>query len=86
MFSVFRTLSLRYLSRRWFRALLIVASIALGVATLIATQALNTTMSQAALTAANPLAGIADLMVSNDELPLSGELVDAIQTVARARS
>ena len=34
MFSVFRTLSLRYLSRRWFRAFLIVLSIALGVATL----------------------------------------------------
>ena len=30
MFSLYRTLSLRYLSRRWFRALLVVASIMLG--------------------------------------------------------
>lgn len=81
MFSVFRTLSLRYLSRRWFRALLIVASIALGVATLVATQALNRTMSKAALTAANPLAGFADLIVSNDDLPLSSSLVADIKSV-----
>ena len=47
MLSLYRTLSLRYLSRRWFRALLVVASIMLGVATLVATQALSATMSKA---------------------------------------
>ncbi len=41
MLSLYRTLSLRYLSRRWFRALLIVATIALGVGTLVATRALE---------------------------------------------
>jgi len=86
MFSVFRTLSLRYLSKRWFRAILIVASIALGVSTLIATQALNRTMSLAALAAANPLAGIADLTVSNDDLPLSGEIAGELLKVPGVQS
>lgn len=86
MFSVFRTLSWRYLCRRWFRAVLIVASIALGVATLVATQALNQTMSQAALTAANPLAGFADFIISNDELPLPAKLVRDIRGVADVAS
>ena len=81
MFSVFRTLSVRYVSRRWVRAALIVASISLGVATLVATQALNQTMSQAAVASANPLAGVADLIVSNDELPLARDLV---REIARA--
>src|ERR1700692_3904569 len=74
MLSLYRTLSLRYLSRRWFRALLIVASIALGVATLVATRALNETMSKAALNAANPMAGVADLGVSNGEMTIARTL------------
>ncbi len=63
MFSLYRTLSLRYLSRRWFRAALVVASIMLGVATLVATQALSETMSKATLAAGNPMAGTIDLIV-----------------------
>src|SRR5262249_10815224 len=62
--SVYRTLSVRYLRQRWTRASLIVASIALGVATLVATASLNETMNKAVRVAANPLAGGADLMVS----------------------
>src|SRR5947199_2318150 len=81
MLSLYRTLSLRYVSRRWFRALLIVASIALGVATLVATRALNATMSKAALNAANPMAGIADLVVSNGELTIARSLADEITKV-----
>jgi len=46
----------RYLSKRWFRAVLIVACIALGVATLVATRALSETMNKAGLQASNPLA------------------------------
>src|ERR1051326_5273218 len=71
MLSVYRTLSTRYLSKRWFRALLIVACIALGVATLVATEALSETMNNAGLVASNPLAGTADLLISggsNDKL------------------
>src|SRR5207237_7434809 len=81
MLSLYRTLSLRYLSRRWFRALLIVASIALGVATLVATRALNETMSRAASNAANPMAGVADLVVSNGEMPIARTLADQIAQV-----
>ena len=57
MLALYRTLSLRYLSRRWFRAMLIVASIMLGVGTLVATQALSETMSKATLASGNPMAG-----------------------------
>jgi putative ABC transport system permease protein len=53
---------------------LIVASIALGVGVLVATRALNQTMSHAALRAANPLAGTADLIISNGDTPISRDL------------
>ncbi|HWY87352.1 MAG TPA: hypothetical protein VNX28_11535, partial [Gemmataceae bacterium] len=86
MLSLYRTLSLRYLSRRWFRALLIVASIALGVATLVATRALNETMSKAALNAANPMAGVADLVVSNGEMTIARDLAGEISRVAGVKS
>src|SRR5262249_15589654 len=86
MLSLYRTLSLRYLSRRWFRAILIVASIALGVATLVATRALNETMSKAALNASNPMAGIADLVVSNGEQPIDHHLAKEIAEVKGVKS
>src|SRR5437762_3560413 len=86
MFSVFRTLSLRYLSRRWFRAAAIVASIALGVATLVATQALSGTMSQAALFATNPMTQVADLIVSNGELTISRDLGAELEKVAGVKA
>jgi putative ABC transport system permease protein len=86
MWSLYRTLSLRYLSRRWFRALLIVASIALGVATLVATRALNETMSKAVLSSANPMAGIADLVVSNSGMGIAKSLADEIRTVPGVQS
>jgi putative ABC transport system permease protein len=70
MLSVYTTLSLRYLRRRWVRASLIVLSIAAGVSMLVATRALNRTMDHAAATAAAPLAGVADLIVSNGEAPV----------------
>ena len=70
MWSLFQTLSFRYLSRRWLRTGLIALSIGLGVATLIATQALNYTMAYAAVFAANPTSGFADLIVSNGDLPV----------------
>lgn len=82
MFSLYRTISLRYLSRRWFRALLIVASIMLGVATLVATQALSDTMTKAALASSNPIAGTIDLIVTNGELPIDRELKQDIEKVS----
>ena len=81
MLSLYRTLSLRYLSRRWFRAALVVASIMLGVATLVATQALSETMSKATLAAGNPMAGTIDLIVTNGEFPIDRAIAKDIETV-----
>src|SRR5438876_3796103 len=81
MLSLYRTLSLRYLSRRWFRALLVVASIMLGVATLVATQSLSETMSKATLAAGNPMAGTIDFIVSNGEAPIDRDLTKTLAKV-----
>jgi putative ABC transport system permease protein len=86
MLALYRTLSLRYLSRRWFRAVLIVASIALGVATLVATRALNETMSKALAVSNNPLAGTVDLIVSNGDLPVPASLAEEIAAAPGVRS
>jgi putative ABC transport system permease protein len=86
MLSVYRTLSTRYLRERWTRALLIVASIALGVATLVATFSLNDTMNKAVRTTANPLAGDADLTVSNGDRPIDRALADRLAEVRGVRS
>jgi putative ABC transport system permease protein len=88
MLSLHRTLSLRYLSRRWFRAALIVASIMLGVATLVATQALSDTMSKATLAIGNPLAGKLDFMVvnTNADLPVDGALASELLSAPGVKS
>ena len=80
MLAVYRTLSTRYLSRRWFRALLIVISISLGVATLVATQALTETMLTAGAEAVNPMAGMADLLVTDGET-IDKQLLSKIRKV-----
>jgi putative ABC transport system permease protein len=80
MLSLHRTLSLRYLSRRWFRATLVVASIMLGVATLVATQALSETMSKATLAAGNPMAGTIDLIITGNS-PIDRDLTKAIEPI-----
>jgi putative ABC transport system permease protein len=86
MLSVYRTLSVRYLSRRWVRALLLVASIALGVATLVATGALNDTMASAVVAANNPLAGLVDLIVTNGELTIGRDLAREVAAVPGVES
>jgi putative ABC transport system permease protein len=83
--SVYRTISLRYLRKRWTRATLIVLSIALGVATVVATRALNHTMTIAAESATNPLAGFTDLLVYNGEAPIDRDLGKEIATVPGVR-
>jgi len=65
MFPLFRTLSLRYLSRHWLRAWLVVASIALGVAAWIATQGLYSAVTRSLRQSASPLRGSADFHVTN---------------------
>lgn len=64
--SVYRVLSLRYLFHRWDRALLIVASIALGVAAVVSARILNNLIEIAAQDTTTP-AGAAELYVTNGE-------------------
>jgi putative ABC transport system permease protein len=86
MLALYRTLSLRYLRQRWTRAILIVASIALGVATLVATGTLSDTMNKAVRASANPLAGDADLMVSNRDGYLDGKVADVLSRIKGVRT
>ena len=79
MFALHRTLSWRYLGRRWFRALLVVCSIALGVAMLVATQALNHSLAKAGQSAVNPLGATCDLQVTNDEAGVSMEVLERLR-------
>jgi putative ABC transport system permease protein len=86
MYSLYRTLSVRYLGRRWFRALLIVASIALGVSTLVATRTLNDTMATAVVASNNPLAGLVDFIITSGDLTLPRELADEVACVPGVQS
>lgn len=85
MFSLHRTLSLRYLRRRWDRAALVVVSIAIGVATLVSTRALNRSMEVAARAAVTPLAGAADFHVDNGEAGVARALADELRTLPGVR-
>ena len=78
MLTVFRLLSLRYLRQRWTRSALIVASIALGVATLVSTRVLNACIETAATGTTTPL-GLGDLYVTNGELNVDRRLADEIR-------
>ncbi|MCE9565699.1 MAG: ABC transporter permease [Planctomycetes bacterium] len=77
--SVYRVLSLRYLLQRWDRGLLIVASIALGVATLISARILNQCIEYAAQDTTTPGAS-AELYVSNGEFGVHLSLVDELRS------
>lgn len=85
MLALYRTLSVRYLRQRWSRAILVVASIALGVATLVATRVLNQSMSVASLEAASPLAGVAPLHVGNGEAGVRRDLAEQLRQVPGVR-
>jgi putative ABC transport system permease protein len=78
MFPVFRSLSLRYLRLRWVRALLVVVSIALGVATLVSTRILNQCLDAAAHDTMTPIA-MADLYASNGEIGVTRDTADDIR-------
>lgn len=86
MLAVHVTLSLRYLRQRWVRAALIVVSIAAGVSLLVATVSLNQTMARAATASANPMAGTADLLVTNGEFPVDRALAKEIAVIPGVQS
>jgi putative ABC transport system permease protein len=72
MLPLLRTLTFRYLGQRPARAVLIILSIALGVAALVATRALNQTMGRAAQGAMTPFVQLGDLVVVNGQAGLPG--------------
>jgi putative ABC transport system permease protein len=76
--SVYRLLSFRYLLRRWDRALLIVASIALGVATLVSARILNRCIEVAAQDTTTPAAA-AELHVTNGEAGVLRAVADDLR-------
>src|SRR4051794_17532155 len=76
--SVYRVLSLRYLLQRWDRGLLIVTSIALGVATLISARILNQCIEVAPKDPPPP-AGTAELYVTNGEAGVLRSVVEELR-------
>lgn len=76
--SVYRLLALRYLLQRWDRAALIVASIALGVATLISARILNQCIEAAAQDTTTP-GGSAELYVTNGEAGVLRSVTDELR-------
>jgi putative ABC transport system permease protein len=79
MLALTRTLTVRYLGQRRLRALLIVLSIALGVAALVATRTLSETLGQVARNAGTPFAGAGDLVVVNGEAGLPAALAEELE-------
>src|SRR5436190_1989418 len=86
MLSLYQTLSLRYLRRRWTWAMLVVISIAIGVATWVVTSALNHSFERAIHQAATPLAGAADLYVSNGDFGVPESLAGRLRHITGVRS
>jgi putative ABC transport system permease protein len=80
MFSLNRTLSLGYLLQHPTRAVLVVLSIALGVATLLATQALNRGLKSSAHESVNPLSKFSDLLITNGQAGVPLEVADELRS------
>lgn len=76
---LYRLLSVRYIRSRWDRAALIVASIALGVATLVSARILNQCIETAAQQTTTPLQGSADLYIANGELGVLKSITDELR-------
>lgn len=79
MFALHRTLSFAYLKQRWPRTTLIILTIALGVAILVATRALNNSLKTSARNALNPMSGIADLVVVNGQTGMPFGVVEQLE-------
>ena len=81
MIALYRLLSLRYLWHRWDRAALIVASIALGVATLVSSRVLNQCLERAADQSLTPVR-VGDLFVGNGEFGVARSVVDDLRAAS----
>jgi putative ABC transport system permease protein len=79
MFSLQRTLTLNYLGQHPARNALVVASIALGVAAWVGTQALNRGLHEATLKGINPLTVGASLLLTNGSAGVPADLAREIR-------
>jgi putative ABC transport system permease protein len=86
MRSLYRALSLPYWRRHGGRLALLVASIALGVATWAATAVLQRALETASRAAASPLAGTADLCVTNGDAGVRRDLAGPLARVPGVRA
>ncbi len=86
MLSLARTLSCRYWWRHRVRALLVLASVALGVATWVAMSLLRGSLDRASRSTATPLPGVADLYVSNGDTGLPRSLADTLRCFPGVKS
>lgn len=86
MLTLSRLLSWRYLRRHTLRLLLATFSIALGVATLVATQLLNRSTWAAVENTSAQLAGQADLQVTNGVQGVALELLPQLRAVPGVRA
>ncbi|MBY0230704.1 MAG: hypothetical protein K2W96_15565, partial [Gemmataceae bacterium] len=67
MINLLRTLSIGYIGQHKARTVLVVMSIAIGVAAMVATQSLAKSLKLGLEDAVNPLAKVADLLVSKGQ-------------------
>ncbi|HTU22916.1 MAG TPA: ABC transporter permease [Gemmataceae bacterium] len=86
MLSLYRSISLRYWRRYRLRGTLVLLSIALGVAACVATSVLDVNVETAFQRAATPLAGFADLYVSNGDAGVPRALAEQLAKVPGVRS
>jgi putative ABC transport system permease protein len=86
MLTLFRTLGLRALSKRWGRSLLVTLSIALGVATLVSSQLLNGTITAAVTDSLQPLKGVAELTVANGDAGVRRDLAARLRKVSGVKA
>ena len=78
MFPLFRSLTVRYLTQKWDRSLLVTLSIALGVATLVSSRLLNQCVDAAALDTTIPV-DVADLYVTTGEQGVAWPVADDLR-------
>jgi putative ABC transport system permease protein len=85
MLSLYRTLSLRYWGRCRVRCGLVLLSIALGVATCVATSVLDSNLEKAFQRSATPLAGFADLYISNGDAGVPTSVAEELAQIHGVR-